>query len=225
MSSGHKSTGMKKRGPAFDKRSSGAVVPFLLLLSFLAVLPGCAKKTPPPLQAGGETMQSPKEAASTPAGPMTEGKVPARGFCPKGIHIQYASTDDLNLYENNAHTVLLAVYQLSSLNAYNALAKTPEGLLRLLQAERFDPSVVGTDRFFVEPHEKKILAIDRAENAQYVAVVAGYYDLQPGQVDRVFEIPVIVQLKGIYGFRKTYSGLGQLNTILLMGSNSIQKVS
>ena len=119
---------------------------------------------------------------------------------------------------------MLVIYQLTGLNAYNALVKTSDGLGKLLQGERFDQSVVGVDQFFIEPGDKKTLSLDRAENVQYVAVVAGYYDLQPGQVNRVFEIPVIVDKKGIYGFRTTVSSVGQLNIALFMGPNSIHEV-
>lgn len=200
---------------------------FTILL--IAALFACAKKAPPPAAPttpppGQETM-TPKAAAATPSGPTTEGKVPSRGFWPQGIHIQYTSSPDLNLYESSAHTILVVVYQLSSLNMYNSLAKTTDGLIKLMQAERFDASVVGVDQFFVEPDEKKILTLDRAENAQHVAIVCGYYDMQPGQVNRVFEIPVIVEMKGVYGFRSPVSSIGLLNIPLFMGPNSIQKVS
>jgi predicted component of type VI protein secretion system len=159
-----------------------------------------------------------------PAGLPAEGKVPSRVFWPKGIQIQYTTSANLNYYEACAHTILLVVYQLNSLNVYNINVKTPEGLNRLMQAERFDASVVGVDQFFLNPSEKKTLYLDRAENTQYVAIVAGYYDLQPGQVNRVFEIPVIIEKKGTYGFRTIYSSLGYLNISLFMGPNSIHEV-
>lgn len=199
---------------------------FTILL--LSCFTACAKKTDSTAGPQGSVMPSPTAASSAPAGPagpMTEGKAPARIFWPKGIQIQYTSAVNLNFYENRAHTILLVVYQLNGLNAYNSLIKTPDGLNRLMQADRFDPSVVGVDQFFVEPNEKKTLLLDRTENVQYVAVVAGYYDLQPGQVNRTFEIPVIVDKKGIYGFRTTVSGIGQLNISLFMGPNSIHEVS
>jgi hypothetical protein len=114
---------------------------------------------------------------------------------------------------------------LNGLNAYNTLIKTPDGMNRLLQADRLDPSVVGVDQFFVEPNENKTLVLDRSENTQYVAVIAGYYDLQPGQVNRTFEIPVIIDKKGVYGFRTTVSSVGQLNITLFLGPNSIHEVN
>jgi type VI secretion system VasD/TssJ family lipoprotein len=207
------------------KNSRWGIVTVLLALCVFA----CASK--PSAEDSGlrtEKQNTQHAALSTQhshAGPMTEGKAPARVFWPKGIQIQYTSAVNLNLYENRAHTILLVVYQLNGLNAYNSFIKTPDGLSRLMQADRFDASVVGVDQFFVEPNEKKTLFLDRAENVQYIAVVAGYYDMQPGQVNRLFEIPVIADSKGIYGFRTTVSGIGQLNISLFMGPNSIHEVS
>jgi predicted component of type VI protein secretion system len=160
-----------------------------------------------------------------PAGPMTEGATPARVFWPKGIQIQYASAPNLNFYEDRAHTLVLVVLQLTSQSAYQALAKTPDGLVRLLQADRFDPSVAGAELFIVEPNERKTLYLDRLENVQHIAVVAGYYDLQPGLVNRSFDLPVITEKKGIYGFRSTVSGVGQLNIVLFLGPQSLHEVS
>ena len=197
------------------------IVPVLLVLCLFA----CAKQPDHTADLHGSVTTSPTAAKPMLAGPMTEGKTPARVFWPKGIQIQYTSAVNLNLYENRAHTILLVVYQLNGLNAYNSFIKTPDGLIRLMQADRFDASVVGVDQFFVEPNEKKTLFLDRAENVQYIAVVAGYYDLQPGQVNRIFEIPVMVDKKGVYGFRTTVSSVGQLNISLFMGPNSIHEVS
>jgi len=204
-----------------------SIAVFLLLLC----LGACAKKTETAAGPQGTAPPTPTAAAggpsgpAGPAGPTTEGTAPSRVFWPKGIQIQYTSSPKLNYYEDKAHTILLVVYQLNGLNAYNIFTKTPDGMNRLLQADRFDPTVVGVDQFFVEPNESKTLVLDRAENTQYVAIVTGYYDLQPGQVNRMFEIPVITDKKGIYGFRTPVSTVGQLNIKLFMGPSSIHEVS
>jgi type VI secretion system VasD/TssJ family lipoprotein len=156
--------------------------------------------------------------------PVTEGAVPNRVFGPKAIQIQYKAAANLNYYENNAHTILLAVYQLNGLNAFNQQLKTAEGMEKLLQAERFDNSVTGVDQFIVEPGEDKMLVLDRYENSQTIAVVAGYYNLQPGQVSRTFDIPAVTEKRGIYGFRSTVSWVDPLYIRLFLGPNSIHEV-
>ena len=164
--------------------------------------------------------------ASTAPGPspVTEGAVPNRVFGPRGIQIHYTAAANLNYYENKSHTILLVVYQLNGLNAYNQQLKTADGLSKLLQAERFDNSVTGVDQAFIEPGEEKTLALDRYENTQTIAVVAGYYDLQPGQVNRTFDIPATTDKRGIYGFRSTVSWIEPISINLFLGPNSIHEV-
>ena len=113
---------------------------------------------------------------------------------------------------------------MNGLNAFNQQLKTAEGMEKLLQAERFDNSVTGVDQFIVEPGEDKMLVLDRYENSQTIAVVAGYYNLQPGQVSRTFDIPAVTEKRGIYGFRSTVSWVDPLYIRLFLGPNSIHEV-
>jgi type VI secretion system VasD/TssJ family lipoprotein len=149
----------------------------------------------------------------------------ARPLAPKAISLQYKADNTLNFYEERSHTLLLVIYQLNAVNAFNDLAKGIEGLAKLLQAERFDASVMDVSRIFVEPGETKQMDLDRAENARWVAVVAGYYDLVPGQVTRVYEIPVIIEKTGTYGFRKTEARMSRLALSFYLGPSSLQEVS
>jgi len=52
----------------------------------------------------------------------------------------------LNVYENEPHTLLLAVYQLNNINAFNSLAQDVDGLKKLLQAQGLDSGVVGVNK-------------------------------------------------------------------------------
>ncbi|HOF05109.1 MAG TPA: type VI secretion system lipoprotein TssJ [Syntrophales bacterium] len=196
----------------------------LLLIVVLITICSCSSKpsgqgtaAPPP----GET---PMASTAPGPSPLTEGAVPNRVFGPKAVRINYKAAANLNFYENRAHTILLVVYQLSGLNAFNQQIKTAEGLSRLLQAERFDNSVTGVDQTFIEPGEEKALVLDRYENTQAVAVVAGYYDLQPGQVTRIFDVPARTEKRGIYGFRSTVSWIEPVSIRLFLGPNSIHEV-
>jgi type VI secretion system VasD/TssJ family lipoprotein len=152
------------------------------------------------------------------------GVTPSRGFEPGGIRIIYSSADNLNYYESVPHTVTFIVYQMEGTSKFNDLAKSEDGLLQLLQAERFDASVVGVDQYFIEPGEQKTLVIDRAEKAKWVGVVSGYYNMSSGKVNRVYEIPVSVEKKGVYGFRTTEAKMEKLVVKLHFGSDFMQEV-
>jgi len=156
--------------------------------------------------------------------PVTTGTVPNRVFGPKDIQIHYKAAANLNYYENKGHTILLVVYQLNGLNAYNQQIKTADGLSKLLQAEKFDISVTGVDQAFIEPGEEKTLTLDRYENTLTIAVVAGYYNLQPGQVNRTFDVPATTDKRGVYGFRDNVSWIEPVSINIFLGPNSIHEV-
>jgi type VI secretion system VasD/TssJ family lipoprotein len=146
-----------------------------------------------------------------------------RSFAPAGIQVQYAADKMLNVYDNEPHTLILAVYQLSNVNAFNNLTKNSEGLKTLLKLQNFDASAVGMDKIIVQPGEDKNVALNRAENATWIGIVGGYFTLVPGQVNRLFSIPLITRKKGVYGFRTTESRVGQMTIKLLLGPSALQE--
>lgn len=148
----------------------------------------------------------------------------SRAYTPGGIVINYSSDKLLNYYDEEAHALMLIVYQMENINAFNKLAKDSLGIQRLLAYESFDKSVTGLDRFFIEPGEKSQLVIDRAENTKWIGIVAGYYNIVPAQMVRTYEIPIMFQKEGVYGFRKTTVKTTMLSVSLYLGSNSIQEV-
>jgi len=145
-------------------------------------------------------------------------------FDPEGIQIHYTADKLLNLQDNESHTLLLAVYLLRDTNAFNDLAANRDGLAKLLQAERFDAAVMGVNKIVIQPGEEKTAVLNRAENARWIGVVAGYYNLEPSQVSRLFNIPVITEKKGIYGFRSTETRPGQIRIKLYLGSNALHEL-
>ncbi|HRR40831.1 MAG TPA: type VI secretion system lipoprotein TssJ [Syntrophales bacterium] len=144
-------------------------------------------------------------------------------FAHGGIKIQYTADSMLNVFENEPHTLILSVYQTSNINTFNNLTQDVDGLKKLLQGQSFDPSVVGVKNFIVQPAEEKIIVLNRAEGARWVGIVAGYYALDPGKVSRSFNIPLITEKKGIYGFRKTESRAGQMTIKLFLGPSALHE--
>lgn len=148
---------------------------------------------------------------------------PSWTFAPDGISIHYRADAMLNSYNGEAHTVILVIYQLTSLDAFGSLSKTEEGLQTLLEARRFDPGVVGTDKIIIQPGEERRIRFDRAEQARWVGIVAGYYDLVPGQVDRTFPISFDIEKTGKIRKKK----IARVNPLLIdltLGARAIYKV-
>ncbi|MFC1850648.1 type VI secretion system lipoprotein TssJ [candidate division CSSED10-310 bacterium] len=127
---------------------------------------------------------------------------PAWDFGQKAIEISYEADDSLNLYKNRPHTLAVIIYQMSDTNAFDDLSAYQEGLKKLLKNELFDPSVQARRRIIVKPGEKDTLVLDRAEEAKWVGLVAGYYDLHPDKSTSVIKIPVMYNIKGLIKEKK-----------------------
>ncbi|MGA1842663.1 MAG: type VI secretion system lipoprotein TssJ [bacterium] len=140
-----------------------------------------------------------------------------------GIQLRIEADPQLHLYDGSPHTLVVCVYQLTERNVFNQFANEREGLLKLLECNRFDSSVATSPlRLSIHPGEKISESLDRAENAKYVAIVAGYYSLQKENIIRLFEIPVIFEKKGWFFRRSITSRPGPLNLYIYLGPQGIK---
>lgn len=194
------------------------LISFIFFLTICTFALSCSQKS--------SNVQSEKKssnaAASEPAAKTNPEIEAVSFFDPRGIQINYTADKMLNSYEDRSRTLMVVVYQLNNINAFNNLVKDETGISQLLETERFDPSVVGIDKLFVEPGQKNTIYLSRVENARWVGIVAGYCDSIPSQTHRIFEIPVIVEKKGVYGFRKTEARIAPLQVDLYFGVQSMQ---
>ncbi len=142
----------------------------------------------------------------------------------EAITIKLKASPELNLYEDTSHTLYLCIYQLSNPNTYKLLSQDEAGLTKLLSCQRLDSSVASFRSVVLQPGEKKTLLLDRAEGAKYVAIVAGYYQLTPGKVARLFEIPITIEKKGLLR-KKIRTKPSTLKVELYLGPHGFQKVS
>lgn len=129
----------------------------------------------------------------------------------KAIQLHIESSPYLNTYNDKPHTLVLCVYQLRDLNAFNFMVEEKRGISKLLDGgKRFDPSVTAIRRLTVQPGNKVDETFDRASGTRHIAVVAGYYfELQRAQVVRVFSIPEVCDIK-------------EVNINLILGAREIQ---
>ncbi|WP_428560279.1 MAG: type VI secretion system lipoprotein TssJ [Solidesulfovibrio sp. DCME] len=142
---------------------------------------------------------------------------------PGAVKLRYRADKKLNEYDGEGHTVALCVYQLTQPNAFNTLAKSSEGLLKLLECKTFDATVVSYENIFVEPGQDKVTHMDRAENATYLGVVAGYNELNPQQSTRLFKYPVEEKTEGFFT-TTTIRQPGKIFINLFLGPFGVQKV-
>jgi type VI secretion system VasD/TssJ family lipoprotein len=144
-------------------------------------------------------------------------------YDPDGVKLRYKADMRLNEYDGQGHTVSLCIYQLTQPNSFNNLIKTQDGLLKLLECKSFDQTVVSYEHVFVEPGQDQLKIMDRAENATYLAVVAGYNELNPQLSTRLFKYPVDEETKGFFTTITTRKP-GKVFINLFLGPFGIQRV-
>lgn len=116
-------------------------------------------------------------------------------FAHKAISIVYTSSKDLNSYDKQAHAVPLVIYQLKDINAFNTFSQDKAGIIKLLEAKKFDKSVMYVSKYYISPNETKELLLNRATKTAWVAMVVGYYDMQVSQSTLKYQTPSYSSLK------------------------------
>jgi type VI secretion system VasD/TssJ family lipoprotein len=106
----------------------------------------------------------------------------------KAIHVNLTADSRLNLHQSSPHALVLCLYQLKDPNAFNQLVDEKDGLLKLLDCSRFDPSVANAKRIVIQPGQIEKQDLDRAEGARYVAIAAGYYAYRE-RPTRIYMVP------------------------------------
>lgn len=148
---------------------------------------------------------------------------PDWGFKPEGIEISYRADRMLNEYQGASHAIQVVVYQFDNINRFKELTGYKDGLIRLLKAKSFDPSVKAVKKIFADPGESGKLVLDRAENSKWVGVVAGYFDLVPGRCSCFFNIPQRMEEKGIL-FKEEIPKVEKLKAEILLKNNELKKI-
>jgi type VI secretion system VasD/TssJ family lipoprotein len=131
------------------------------------------------------------------------------------ISLHLKGDPNLNLFEKRPHTLLVCVYQLRDPNALNQVLQDAEDVSKLLECARFDPSIVNTKKFILQPGKEITEALDRAEGARYIGIVAGYYNLDKQRASRIIPVPV----GGTFGKKAS-----RMNLEVFLGPDEIQGV-
>ncbi len=167
--------------------------PPLLFICFLLVLSCAAKPLPPPEWT----------------------------FEKEAVKLRLKADSQLNLYNEKPHTLFVCVYQLRDPNAFNQRSDNEDGLYTLLKCDAFDSSVVAFKDLIIHPGDDLTYRLDRAEGAEYCAIVAGYSRLNKERIIRLIEIPVYIEKQGT--FRRTkIQKPGPLDVELTLGPTGME---
>jgi type VI secretion system VasD/TssJ family lipoprotein len=106
------------------------------------------------------------------------------------LTLHFKSGTDLNLYDGQAHTLVLCVYQMKDPNTFNQLLDEDDGMPKLLECKRFDASITGSKRIVMQPGQKTTKTLDRAEGTKYLSIIAGYYRTEKEHMYRLKKVPI-----------------------------------
>jgi len=148
---------------------------------------------------------------------------PQWGYEKDAIKLQITADPLLNLDNGKAHTLYVCIYQLKDPNGFNQLSGDQSGLYKLLDCKLFDTGVASSKRLIINPGKDSTLVMDRAENAKYLAVVAGYYGIVKERITRLVKIPVVIEKKGFF-LKSKKQKPGFLDITLVLGSEQIDEI-
>ena len=119
------------------------------------------------------------------------------------ISIEINADEQLNEFENEAHTLLLGVYQMADPAAFYKMTADSTAMSASLENGTAGDGFINLTRFVVTPGGKAIVDVDRAQKSKYVGLIAGYFQMDAPRAARLFEIPLTIDSKGM--FTTTYS--------------------
>jgi hypothetical protein len=120
-------------------------------------------------------------------------------FEKEAIKVHIRADPKLNLYNSKAHTLYVCFYQLSALNDFDQLSQAEAGIRQLLECKLFAPSVAAVNSKVIHSGENLTFILDRAEHAQYFAIVTGYFaKLDNDRMIRRHKIRVFKKRKNLW---------------------------
>lgn len=126
----------------------------------------------------------------------------------EGIQIDVKADHLLNTYDGEAHSVKIAVYQLTNNTAFLERSKTRDGCNELLRSQKFDPSVIHFEQAIAKPNDSRLITIDRIAGAKWIGVIAGYYKPSAGlPPSLLIEIPTAAKRKNFIRRFGEFTGL------------------
>ena len=100
------------------------------------------------------------------------------------ISIEINADEQLNEFENEAHTLLLGVYQMADPAAFYKMTADSTAMSASLENGTAGDGSINLTRFVVTPGGKAIVDVDRAQKSKYVGLIAGYFQMDAPRAAR-----------------------------------------
>ena len=154
-----------------------AKLPIIFLCCMLLVS-ACGKKEPAP------------PGTMPPPAPAQDPQNVTWNFQKNAISLTIIASNNLNTVQGMPHAVSICLYQTENLDLLKAKAENEEGLRELLSCKSNPPERFQAQQIYVQPDSTTEITLDRAENAKYFAVVAGFNILNPEKCFSIIPIPL-----------------------------------
>ncbi len=115
----------------------------------------------------------------------------------RAISIKIDAPSDVNVVNGRPHALSIGVFQLSDPNTFIGLTGTRDGAIELLNKGKIDDTVADFRRITVQPGELRVEVFNRAQKAEHVGLIVGYYELNVNHDKYLFKIPVKATKRGI----------------------------
>lgn len=133
---------------------------------------------------------------STPGGLSEEDQAKLRAdwaYQADGIKLKVTSSDDMNSWDGEAHTVVLGVIQMDDPTEFQRISGDRTALLQLINEGRAPVWSVQLSRYVLNLGVKTAtMLVERAQKAKHLGIVAGYYHFDVSQGVKFFSIPLKV---------------------------------
>jgi type VI secretion system VasD/TssJ family lipoprotein len=147
--------------------------------------------------------------------PKAEAVKASEEFKKDDITVLIKADHQLNRYQNKAHTLLLCIYQLKDPNSFNQLVEEKDGISRLMECSRFDPSVANAKRMVIQPGQELKDKRDRAEGVRYVGIATGYYGMRKHKVTQLLPFAANREGKGSSAVIRIELGSHEIGNVMI----------
>lgn len=151
----------------------------------------------------------------------------------RAINLVARASADLNSVRGRPHSLALGIFQMNDPNTFRGLSVTQTGAVELLQKGQIDESIVNFEQITIRPGEQKKVAINRAQTAKYIGVIAGYFKLNPKTDVQIFPIPLRPIKRGLVEKTLAMASLisdeskaipGKLNVLVDLGRTGSKQI-
>ena len=106
--------------------------------------------------------------------------------------VNFRAAKDLNCFRGEPSSLSVCLYQLTDRKAFDSLRDDEDDISALLACEKFDDSVAGRERLFIDPGGDRTVEFERRRGVRYVALAAGYHDAGVADSTLLIELPPVI---------------------------------